>query len=127
MCQTPVKGRKMTLLDRIADWAITGVYGRLIHPRLKARGFQGCSHRLLHGGASCSGFARESLGEVGLVKTLPRMAKRFGECKKAALELNSKRAGVEALRMAAGSPQGQDWHRRAAFCEGVGCAMVLCS
>ena len=55
------------------------LYQKHISPR---KGFR-CAHRVLHGGASCSEFARQYTLEHGLWAMFPALRLRFRECRMA--------------------------------------------
>src|SRR5688572_21138457 len=55
------------------------LYQRHLSPR---KGFS-CAHRVYHGGASCSEFARQVVLRVGVLPAVPQVLRRFNECKQA--------------------------------------------
>lgn len=64
--------------------ALIDAYQRYVSPH---KGFR-CAHRVLHGGASCSGFAKHVLLRNGPRWFLPLMRRRFAACAAAASELS---------------------------------------
>lgn len=77
--------RRLSLLDLMADRTIE-LYQRWISPR---KGFV-CAHRTLHGGLSCSQFARVTIAQAGLRGLRTAMRTRFGECREASLSLRAR-------------------------------------
>ena len=61
-------------------------YQRFISPY---KGFR-CAHRALHGGPSCSEFARREVESNGLLRLVPTMRVRSVECAAAAQSLRAK-------------------------------------
>jgi putative component of membrane protein insertase Oxa1/YidC/SpoIIIJ protein YidD len=76
----------------VADAAIRG-YQRWISPY---KGFR-CAHRHLHGGHSCSEFARLAVLEQGVLAALPDIRIQFRECREAALFLRHQRRAARRL------------------------------
>ncbi|MBL8850291.1 MAG: membrane protein insertion efficiency factor YidD, partial [Planctomycetaceae bacterium] len=62
-----------------------------------------CAHRQLHGGWSCSEFARRQILENGVWRALPGIANQFRECGEAAQYLRRRRR--EAMLAAAGASE----------------------
>ena len=77
--------RRLSRLDLIADRTIE-LYQRWISPR---KGFV-CAHRTLHGGLSCSQFARVTIAQAGLGALRTAMRTRFAECREASLSLRAR-------------------------------------
>lgn len=80
--KSPLSHRKIGALDWFCLGAIA-FYQRQISPR---KGWR-CAHARLHGGAGCSGFAREAIAIHGLQNALPLVRARFRDCKLAARTL----------------------------------------
>ncbi|MGB5974913.1 MAG: membrane protein insertion efficiency factor YidD [Nodosilinea sp.] len=82
-----------TLKSIVTQAAIASVdtYRTHISPR---RGFS-CSHRLLHGSESCSGYVRRSLTKQDFATALQSSIQRFKACRTAAqmLQLNQVQGG----------------------------------
>jgi putative component of membrane protein insertase Oxa1/YidC/SpoIIIJ protein YidD len=76
-------------LSRLAATTIRG-YQRWISPY---KGFR-CSHRVLHGGHSCSEFARLAILEHGITEAWPGIRQQFRECRAAFLDLRQQRRAV---------------------------------
>ena len=83
------KQRKLGALDWFCLRAIA-LYQRHISPR---KGYR-CAHARLHGGAGCSGFAREAIAIYGLRAALPQIKTRFARCKGAAQTLRAQQSGA---------------------------------
>jgi putative component of membrane protein insertase Oxa1/YidC/SpoIIIJ protein YidD len=74
---------------RLAAAAIRG-YQRWISPY---KGFR-CAHRALHGGHSCSEFARLAILEYGITQAWPGIRQQFRECRAAFLHLRQQRRAM---------------------------------
>jgi putative component of membrane protein insertase Oxa1/YidC/SpoIIIJ protein YidD len=72
----------MTRPDRLAIAAIT-IYQRYLSPY---KGFC-CAHRVLHGGPSCSEYARQTILACGWRRSLATVRDRLRACRGAALQL----------------------------------------
>jgi len=70
------------LVDGFAIQAIN-VYQRHISPH---KGYS-CSHRILHGGSSCSQYVKLAIAGSGLVEAMSLSKSRFKECRQAAMIL----------------------------------------
>lgn len=84
--KSPLSLRKISALDWLCLGAIA-FYQRQISPR---KGYR-CAHARLHGGAGCSGFARDAIAQHGLRAATPLVRTRFGECKLAARTLRNEK------------------------------------
>ncbi len=62
---------------------LIAVYQRWISPR---KGFR-CAHSVLHGGPGCSGFAKETIRDVGLWRAIKMIRRRFKDCHTAMVTL----------------------------------------
>ena len=82
--KTPHSHRKIGALDWFCLRAIAW-YQRKISPR---KGWR-CAYARLHGGAGCSGFAREAIASYGLRNAMPLVRERFDDCKKAGQTLRA--------------------------------------
>lgn len=71
-------------IDAIAIATITG-YQRYLSPH---KGFA-CAHRVLHGGLSCSEYAKKAIAQFGLFQAVSLSKQRFRACKQAKLTLNA--------------------------------------
>jgi len=81
----PMHGRaKLRFAARALAVLITG-YQRYLLPY---KGFR-CAHRVLHGGSSCSAFAKQVLLRRGVVEAFLRMRRRFVACAAAAAILHA--------------------------------------
>jgi len=81
----PMHGRaKLGFAARVLAALITG-YQRYLSPY---KGFR-CAHRVLHGGLSCSAFAKQVLLRRGVVEAFLRMRRRFVACAAAAAILHA--------------------------------------
>jgi len=60
-------------------------YQRYLSPH---KGY-GCAYRLAHGGTGCSGYAKHTITDLGVLKAIPLILKRFAQCKQAALTLHA--------------------------------------
>jgi putative component of membrane protein insertase Oxa1/YidC/SpoIIIJ protein YidD len=69
-----------------------GVYQRYISPY---KGFR-CAHRVYCRGLSCSEFAQQVIHENGLLNAIPKIRRRFCECREAYVALQSLQAGAES-------------------------------
>ena len=76
--KSPLAQRKISALDWFCLRAIAW-YQRRISPR---KGWR-CAYARLHGGAGCSGFARQAIANYGLRAALPLVRARFDDCKNA--------------------------------------------
>jgi putative component of membrane protein insertase Oxa1/YidC/SpoIIIJ protein YidD len=74
------------MLDRLALAAIGG-YQRHLSPR---KGFS-CAYRVARGGTGCSGFAKAAIADLGLIRAIPLIRRRFADCRDAAEELREDR------------------------------------
>ena len=81
-----MNARRLTRLDAVC-LALINFYQRHLSPR---KGYR-CAHARLHGGAGCSGFARDAIEHRGLRAALPQVRARFGACKAAAQTLRAER------------------------------------
>lgn len=52
------------------------------------KGFS-CAHRVVHGGAGCSGYAKERIRESGLLAAIPDIRERLQDCRATALAARS--------------------------------------
>src|SRR3954452_11406096 len=73
----------MTAVSHLACRAIEA-YQRHVSPR---KGFR-CAFRVLHGGDSCSGFAKRAIARLGPVPGLRLLRRRFQRCRLAARVLD---------------------------------------
>ncbi|MBW3243423.1 membrane protein insertion efficiency factor YidD [Epibacterium sp. DP7N7-1] len=64
-----------------------GFYQKLISPH---KGFS-CAYRVAHGGTGCSGYIKNRIIEVGLLRAIPDIRARFSDCRTAADDLNARR------------------------------------
>ncbi|MDF5711213.1 MAG: membrane protein insertion efficiency factor YidD [Nostoc sp. S4] len=78
------------LAKTIAIESITA-YQKYISP---SKGFY-CSHRLLHGGDSCSNFVKRMLSEQNLHQAVQSSIKRFQDCAVASKTLTSTKARAD--------------------------------
>ncbi|MEH2071608.1 MAG: membrane protein insertion efficiency factor YidD [Nostoc sp.] len=78
------------LAKTIAIESITA-YQKYISP---SKGFC-CSHRLLHGGDSCSNFVKRMLSEQNLYQAVQLFIKRFQDCAAASKTLTSTKARAD--------------------------------
>ncbi|WP_138499641.1 membrane protein insertion efficiency factor YidD [Nostoc sp. PA-18-2419] len=78
------------LAKTIAIESITA-YQKYISP---SKGFC-CSHRLLHGGDSCSNFVKRMLNEQNLHQAVQLSIKRFQDCATASKTLTSNKARAD--------------------------------
>lgn len=80
----PLSHHKTSALDWLCLRAIA-FYQYQISPR---KGWR-CAYARLHGGAGCSGFAREAIAHCGVKEALPLVRARFDDCKKAGQTLRA--------------------------------------
>ena len=79
-------------------------YQRYLSPH---KGFY-CAHRVLHGGPSCSEFARRVVLRRGVGPLAPLLRRRFARCAAAARRLRAGRA-MNTLHQAARPPRPLDY------------------
>jgi uncharacterized protein len=81
------------VLSRLALAAIGG-YQRHLSP---LKGYA-CAYRIAHGGTGCSGFAKDAIARLGLIRAVPTIRQRFAQCRDAAEELREDRRKRETSR-----------------------------
>jgi putative component of membrane protein insertase Oxa1/YidC/SpoIIIJ protein YidD len=101
------------MITAAALTAIRG-YQRFLSPR---KGYA-CADRLRHGGTGCSGYAKLTISDLGLICALPLIRNRFRACHAAAVAMDEAR-GVTPRK----TTRERWWH----FCDPSGCCDVhLC-
>lgn len=74
------------MLTAASLWSID-IYQRRISPR---KGFS-CAYRVAHGGTGCSGYIKQRIAEVGLIRAIPDIRARFAACRQASEDINGGR------------------------------------
>src|SRR4051794_6706306 len=92
------------MVSALAAGMIAG-YQRYLSPH---KGFC-CAHRALHGGPSCSEFARRVVRRRGVGPLAPLLRRRFARCAAAARRLRAARAANAMHQAAAGPPRPLDY------------------
>jgi len=69
-----------------------GVYQKYISPY---KGFR-CAHRVYCCGSSCSEFAQQAIRDNGLLNAIPKIRRRFCECREAYVALQRFQVGAES-------------------------------